>query len=132
MISLMIMIFAGALSGQTPDTAQTPRQQTPLTAGDTARAGDEGKAMMEEMLGLMGACEAQLPGPLIAAVTFPFSPAALNDATEAQRTRVAPMAAAYAAGKASPRANTLTQQQCSEELEAVSTQMQALSERLGS
>lgn len=128
----LTMLFAGALSGQTLDSGQTPRQQTPLTNGERARASDEVEALTEEMFALMGACEAQLPAPLIAAVTYPFSPAALNDATEEQRARVAPMAAAYAAGKASPRANTLTQAQCAMELEAVSAKMQAQTERPGS
>ena len=129
---LVITIVACAQLAQTPDYAGTARQDaSAATEARLAGAADEIAGLTNDLFTLMGTCEAQLPPSLIATVTWPFSPAALADATEDQRARVAPMSAAYAAGQASPHANTLTREECSRELEALSVRMQAKSEGMG-
>lgn len=129
---LMIPIVAVTLLAQTPTCAATSWQEASRETEAQHAALEEIEGLTNDLFTLMGTCEAQLPPSLIGTVTWPFSPGSLADATEEQRAWIAPKAAAYAAGKASSRANTLTPEECSRELQALSAKMKTVSESIGS
>nr|WP_314529455.1 hypothetical protein [uncultured Brevundimonas sp.] len=79
-------------------------------------------AGMTRMFETLGTCERQFPPEVGVQVRAAFE----NETDPQKRSASAFLLAAYDKGKASDRAATVTQEQCTAEIEAISNEMQAL------
>lgn len=126
MAVFLIPAFGAAILLQAVRGPHAP-EPMPTTTSDLAIALEQSTTLQNEFFELMGTCEARLPASLVSVMTYPFSPEALTDATDEAKARVAASASAYATGRASPRAASVTQEQCNAELADISTEMEVAS-----
>lgn len=109
------LALSGSLLLQTaPDVSGLPPEQ--------AAQVSQVFSGMTRMFETLGTCERQFPPQVGAQVRAAFE----NETDPQKRAASAFLLAAYDKGKASPRAATITQDQCSAEMEAISNEMQAL------
>lgn len=114
MISL-VLAFSGALVLQTPpDTSSLAPKQ--------AEQVNRVFAGMTRMFETLGACERQFPPGVAEQVR-----AAMANETDPEKKAASEfLLAAYDKGKASPRAATISSDECAAEMQAITTEMQAL------
>ena len=111
----LVLAFAGALALQTPpDTSGLPPEQ--------AKQVNQVFAGMTRMFEILGTCERQFPPDVAQEVR-----AALANETDPEKKAASEfLLAAYEKGKASPRAATISSDECTAEMEAITAEMQAL------
>ncbi|MEC7795833.1 MAG: hypothetical protein ACT6R7_14410 [Brevundimonas aurantiaca] len=111
----LVLAFAGALALQTPpDTSGLPPEQ--------AKQVNQVFAGMTRMFETLGTCERQFPPGVAEQVR-----AALANETDPEKKAASEfLLAAYDKGKASPRAATISSDECTAEMEAITAEMQAL------
>lgn len=125
MSSLLIAAFAATLLAQTPTPAPNPTPEP--TDTEVTAALDQVLGSLDQMMVLMGTCETRFGPEMAQTMAQTFSPVGK---TEDEQAAAALFKVAYERGKASPRAATITLEECSAELQAISTRMQAISEGL--
>ncbi|KDP92775.1 hypothetical protein ER13_07615 [Brevundimonas sp. EAKA] len=111
----LVLAFSGALAFQTPpDVSTLPPEQ----AAQVSKVF----AGMTRMFETLGTCESQFPPGV--ADQIRASMAAETD--PAKKAATAFLLDAYDKGKASPRAATISSDECTAEMQAITAEMQAL------
>ncbi|MDQ1155397.1 hypothetical protein [Brevundimonas sp. SORGH_AS_0993] len=114
MLTLVLALSGALLVQSQPDVSRLPPEQ--------AAQVSQIFSGMTRMFETLGTCERQFPPEVGAQVRAAMA----NESDPQKRAASAFLLAAYDKGKASERAATITQEQCTAEIEAISTEMQAL------
>ena len=118
MLTLALALSGALLVQSQPDVSNLPSEQ--------AAQVSQVFGGMTRMFETLGTCERQFPPEVGAQVR-----AAMANETDPQKQAASAfLLSAYDKGKTSARAATITQEQCNAEIEAISTEMQALKAEL--
>ncbi len=118
MLTLALALSGALLVQSQPDVSNLPPEQ--------AAQVSQVFGGMTRLFETLGTCERQFPPEVGAQVR-----AAMANETDPQKQAASAfLLSAYDKGKTSARAATITQEQCNAEIEAISTEMQALKAEL--
>ncbi|EDX81593.1 MAG: hypothetical protein U1C74_00175 [Phenylobacterium sp.] len=111
----LVLAFSGALAFQTPpDVSTLPPEQ----AAQVSKVF----AGMTRMFETLGTCERQFPPGVADQIRASMA----NETDPAKKAATAFLLDAYDKGKASPRAATISSDECTAEMQAITAEMQAL------
>ncbi|WP_425985683.1 hypothetical protein [Brevundimonas sp. TWP1-2-1b1] len=114
MLTLALALSGALLAQSQPDVSNLPPEQ--------AAQVSQVFGGMTRLFETLGTCERQFPPEVGAQVRAAMA----NETDPQKRAASAFLLSAYDKGKTSERAETITQEQCNTEIEAISNEMQAL------